>query len=68
MLLQQRGKEERLCKALLSMAGETSLFFCSRTTDDEPEASELRCKRAAKLAAVDGHYVMARILREHKTG
>jgi ankyrin repeat protein len=35
--------------------------------DDESEAIDLRCKRAAKLAAANGHYLIARILREHKT-
>ena len=33
--------------------------------DDNAEAVSLRCKRAAKLAATNGHQVIARILNEH---
>ena len=33
--------------------------------DDDAEAIGLRCKRAAKLAASNGHHVIMRILREH---
>lgn len=47
--------------------GRLDIVLLLLKNDDDAEAIELRCKRAAKLAALNGHLVIARILREHCT-
>ena len=42
--------------------------FLLLKNDDDAEAIELRCKRAARFAAINGHHVIAKTLREYKTG
>ena len=60
--------EGRMALDAAAEHGRLDIVLLLLKNDDDAEAIELRCKRAAKLAALNGHLVIARILREHRTG
>jgi ankyrin repeat protein len=60
------SREGRMALDAAAEHGRLDIVHLLLKNDDEPGAIETRCKRAAKLAASNGHYVIARILREHK--
>ncbi|KAL2054392.1 hypothetical protein ABVK25_005140 [Lepraria finkii] len=59
--------EGRMALDAAAEHGRLDIVLLLLKNDDDAEAIELRCKRAAKLAALNGHLVIARILREHRT-
>lgn len=49
-------------------SGRLEIVLLLLKNDDDPEGIDIRCERAAKLAASNGQCVIARIIREYKTG
>ena len=60
--------EGRMALDAAAEHGRLDIVLLLLKNDEDAEAIELRCKRAAKLAALNGHLVIARILRGHRRG
>ncbi len=61
-------KEGRTALEAAAEHGHLDIVSLLLENDHDTEGMELRCERAARLAEREGHKVIARILREHKTG
>ena len=57
----------RMALDVAAIHGRLDIVVLLLKNDDDAEGINVRCKRAAELAASNGHLVIARILREHCT-
>ena len=57
--------EGRMALDVAAEHGRLDIVLLLLKNDDDAEAIGLRCKRAAKLAASNGHHVIMRILKQH---
>jgi ankyrin repeat protein len=62
------SSEGRMALDAAAESGRLDIVLLLLKNDDEPQDIDIRCERAAKLVASNGQCVIARILREHKTG
>lgn len=62
------SKEGRMALDAAAEHGRLDIVSLLLKNDDDAEAIEIRCKRAARFAASNGRHVIAKILREYKTG
>lgn len=62
------SSEGRMALGAAAESGRLVIVLLLLKNDDDPEGVDIRCERAAKLAASNCQCVIARILREHKTG
>jgi ankyrin repeat protein len=61
------SSEGRMALDAAAESGRLDIVLLLLKNDDDPEGIDIRCERAAKLAASNGQCVIARILREHRT-
>ena len=60
--------EGRMALDAAAEHGHLDMVHLLLKNDDDANTIEFRCKRAAEFAASEGRHVIARILREHRTG